>query len=374
MKIIQLIPLMRRAGAESVVSMLSYSLADAGHEVHLIVIGGINEYESDLKGKNVKVHILNLFYDNLRFFQFIRRSKIKWNLFKLIKEIKPDILHAHLSDSLVWAAFSIKKLKIKTFYTNHGLDTMLSDRGLRNWWLRRNFIRSVKITKCHLLAVSNSVARYIEDNLDLLRGSVLVQNNLIDLKRFYPLVRNNEKKKIIEILMIGTLYPLKKFDVGIKAMEFLKEIDNLILIIIGDGPERQDLERIANLSCCSERIEFLGIRKDVPDLLRNAFAVWLLSEREGMPMTVLEAMASGVPVIATDVPGINELVQNEVNGLIVPINDSQTVAEKTKRIIIDAQLRNNLIKCGLETAKKYSLEIILNQHIKLYMSGKMKNI
>jgi glycosyltransferase involved in cell wall biosynthesis len=89
-------------------------------------------------------------------------------------------------------------------------------------------------------------------------------------------------------------------------------------------------------------------------------------------MASLEAMASGVPLVATDVPATNELVRDGENGLLVPLDDPKAVARATERVFSDAALRRKLIAGGLETAKRFSLEKVVESHLKMYAEAVMK--
>jgi len=167
---------------------------------------------------------------------------------------------------------------------------------------------------------------------------------------------------------VGTLYPLKRVHIGIQALKILSAaFPEITLDIAGDGPERPHLEALTRSLGIEPRVSFLGVRRDIPQLLRAAEVLWLLSEREGMPMTMLEAMASGVPVVATDKPGTNEFIRDGDNGLLVPLDDPQAVAEATSRIWRDTQLSARLRENGLTYVKQFDLPNIVNQHLEHYM-------
>jgi glycosyltransferase involved in cell wall biosynthesis len=114
------------------------------------------------------------------------------------------------------------------------------------------------------------------------------------------------------------------------------------------------------------RVEFLGVRRDIPDLLREAGVVWHLSKSEGGPMVALEAMAAGVPVVATDVPGTADLVKDGVNGLLVPLGDPAAVAAATRRLWADDALRRRLMEGGRATADEHRMERVGAEYVEHY--------
>jgi glycosyltransferase involved in cell wall biosynthesis len=365
MKVVQVLPSMRRAGAESVVAMLSRGLAEAGHESHLVVISNRFEYERELKRSNVKIHVLGLLDGRLRFFQRLKRYQIEQKLYHVFKSIEPDILHTHLSHSLLWAAPAIKTLGLTCFYTSHGIDPTLRGDGYRNRWRRTEFIEAVMSTRCRLLAVSNSCAKQLERNLGPDIGTVGTQPNPVDLERFHPGTTPPSSLSPV-VFMIGTLYEVKRVRIGIRAVAALKSLPGLHLRVVGDGPERRSMGEMVEALDCASRVEFLGLREDVPELLRSANILWLLSEREGMPMVALEAMASGVPVIATDVSGTNELIQDGINGLLVPLDNPNAVADATLRLLRDPTLVCYIAEGGLRTARRFNLQAVVKQHLRRY--------
>jgi len=105
-----------------------------------------------------------------------------------------------------------------------------------------------------------------------------------------------------------------------------------------------------------ERIHFLGYRSDMPDLLRAADIFTLPSHREGMPRSIIEAMLSGLPVVATDIRGSREEVVDGKTGLLVPVNDSRALADALNRLVSDAALRTAMGRDGLERARVHFVE------------------
>ena len=139
------------------------------------------------------------------------------------------------------------------------------------------------------------------------------------------------------------------------------------LVIIGDGPERTALETLADDLGVADRIHWAGHRRDVPALL-PAFDLYIQpSLHEGMPNTILEAMAAGLPVVATAVGGTPEVVVDGVTGLLVPPRDSNALVEAMAMLLSDQNLRYRMGRAGQERVKgQFSLERMVRQTQALY--------
>jgi glycosyltransferase involved in cell wall biosynthesis len=134
------------------------------------------------------------------------------------------------------------------------------------------------------------------------------------------------------------------------------------LEIVGDGPERAELEALT-----TERSHLLGERTDVPDLLARASVFVLSSRSEGLPISVLEAMAAGLPIVASDVGGLRELVEDGVSGVLVPPGDAGALAAALTRLVADAELRRAMGEASRARAEQlFDLPRFRQAHLELY--------
>jgi glycosyltransferase involved in cell wall biosynthesis len=137
-------------------------------------------------------------------------------------------------------------------------------------------------------------------------------------------------------------------------------------LIAGDGPEREQLETEARQLGLASSVEFLGERNDIPDLIRSSDLFVLSTRSEGLPMSVLEAMAAGLPVVASEVGGIPELVDAET-GVLVPPEDPAALSTAVERLLADQGLRARLGAAGRARAEeRFDLESWGRAHIRLY--------
>lgn len=137
------------------------------------------------------------------------------------------------------------------------------------------------------------------------------------------------------------------------------------LLLVGDGSERIALEAIVRRSRIP-RVHFLGFRRDVPRILAEADIVTLVSRREGLPRAIMEAMAMGKPVVATDVRGCRDLVDHGRTGLLVQTGNVRELVGALKRLIEDVDLRGRLGAAGLERIQAYSLGTTVKEMVAIY--------
>lgn len=137
------------------------------------------------------------------------------------------------------------------------------------------------------------------------------------------------------------------------------------LLLVGAGPMREALEkRVANLGL-EAAVQFLGYRRDVPTLLRAADALLLLSEREGLPRSVMEAMALGVPVVGTDIRGTRDLLEGGA-GQLVAVGDVDGIVEAVRRIAHDPEVAARATRSARTKVQAYSLEEVLAAYDTMY--------
>lgn len=156
--------------------------------------------------------------------------------------------------------------------------------------------------------------------------------------------------------LIGAIGPLerrKRLKDTIWAADLLKVIrGDVHLLILGDGPHRQRLEKFRDQVRIGDKVHFLGERGDVPDLLPHLDVLWATGEYEGQCNAILEAMAAGVPVVASDIRGNRDLVLPEQTGYLVPVGDRAGFARRANRLLDDAPLAARLGRAGRERAER----------------------
>lgn len=201
---------------------------------------------------------------------------------------------------------------------------------------------------------SGDVERYIVDAYRAPRERIRVVQNGIDTERFHP-PGPDDVVAHEHVVTVGRLVRQKNHSLFLEAAARLAaRRPSARFTIVGDGPLRADLQRHAEELGIAERVCFAGERTDVDVLLRQATVFWLTSLWEGMPNVVLEAMASGVPAVVTDVGGTRELIRDGVEGYVVATGALEPFVEHTARLFEDAAVRHALCSAARERALMFS--------------------
>jgi glycosyltransferase involved in cell wall biosynthesis len=163
------------------------------------------------------------------------------------------------------------------------------------------------------------------------------------------------------IMAIGRLCPQKGFDYAIKAFAlFARKHSHVKLVIVGGG-DGTVFRQQADKAGVADRLILTGFRDDISELVQAADIYWLTSRSEGVPNTMLEAMAAKVPVVAFDVSAVAEVVRNNTNGLLVPFEGIHEMAAATIRLIEDHDLRQRIGEAGCQTVRReFSLEKMID--------------
>jgi len=168
---------------------------------------------------------------------------------------------------------------------------------------------------------------------------------------------------------VASLKPAKRVDLLLRAVaRCIRANPGVRVLLVGDGPDRAELEQLARRIGMTERVVFAGIRDDVDDILRMS-DVLVLSSRVGtetFPNVVLEAMASGLPVVSTDVGSVREMI-DESCGLIVPPEDEDALAEAIGQLAADPEMRRRLGRRGREVVEeRFTLEAMCAKRERLF--------
>jgi glycosyltransferase involved in cell wall biosynthesis len=197
---------------------------------------------------------------------------------------------------------------------------------------------------------------------------VRIVPNGIDLERFIP--ADTPPAGPPRIVTVGRLVAQKNHRLFLTAAAELHALrPEVRFAIAGDGPMRRELEAEAARLGVSEVIDFLGERGDVEDVLRGATLFWLTSSWEGMPNVLLEAMACGVPVIASDVSGVRDLIGESAAGVVVPPGQASAWVESSVRFLEDERRYLAARQAARERAGAFSLPKMVQRTTEVYFEA-----
>lgn len=358
-RILFIIPTLDRSGAEKQLTLLATRLPRDEFEVEVCALTRGGPYEAELRVAGIPVTVLN------------KRMKLDpaaaWKLSRLIGRGRFDIVHTWLF-AANWHGRAMAWLR--------GVPILVASERCADEWKG-----SLELTLDRMLAprtdaiIGNSRAVldfYAAHGVDP-NKLVLIPNGIVAepppvVDRRLVLKQLDVEADAQVVGYVGRLWPQKRVRDLIWAIEVIRNIKSKItLLVIGDGPERLDLVDYAEKVTIQDRIRFLGHREDVPRLLAAMDVFVLPSEFEGMPNAVMEAMNAGLPVVATNIPGNDELVVDGETGFLVPVGDTKALASRVNRLLDDSVLRSSLGQAGQRRVRdQFSVERMLEGHVKLY--------
>jgi glycosyltransferase involved in cell wall biosynthesis len=284
-------------------------------------------------------------------------------LYRLLRQQRPGVLHASSSKAGVIGRLAAAAARVPVrIFTVHGW-AFSAHSGLASAlyrWADRIAGRATTATIC----VSQ------RERADGLRartcraGSTVVIPNAVDVDA-YP--RALLERAVPRLISVGRLAPPKDWSTLLAALAALDPDAFAEVVIVGEGRERGRLEAELAARSLDRRARLLGERDDVPELLSGADVFVLASRSEGLPLSVIEAMAAGLPVVASDVGGLRELVRDGETGVLVPPGDPAALADALRPLLIDHELRRRLGRAGRERAKAlFDLSAFRRAHLELY--------
>jgi glycosyltransferase involved in cell wall biosynthesis len=260
---------------------------------------------------------------------------------------KYDIVHTHLFD---WQGRVVARLAgIPIIVTTYHLVTDWDTTG--GLYSRFRIYLDSMTSKLNdkIIVVSDDVRRSAVESGKISAERIITIQNGIDVDSFSSLGDKGDLRSelgLIDrlvVLAIGRLVEQKGHTYLIEAAEILKEeFPNISVLIVGEGPLRKTLESKIKSSKLEDNVTLLGPRRDIPDLLALSDVYVMPSLFEGLPITLLEAMAAGKPIVTTEVDGIHGVLRNKIEGLLVPPMDKASLARALSSLLSNKSLASSL--------------------------------
>jgi glycosyltransferase involved in cell wall biosynthesis len=314
--------------------------------------------------------------DGLKVVRLGRRPGFDWRCVRQLSTLfaieEIQIVHAHQYTPFAYSlATRFFGRRPPVLFTEHG--RFYPDYpSLKRKWFNNALVGS----RDRIVAVGKSVRQALIDNEGLSPKRVRVIYNGISVSQETgaSIDRRAVRRSLgagdddFIVLQVARLDPIKDHKTAIRAFQRAVQVDPRIrLMIVGDGMERAAIEREIDDCSLEKSVLLLGPRNDVPKLLAAADAFLLTSVSEGIPVTVIEAMAVGVPVVATAVGGMPELITDRVSGLLVPAGDVIGIADALIEISRDEELRNSLaLRAKKEAENNFSEDRMIASYDQIY--------
>ena len=356
-------------GSGIVATELGKALSKKGHEIHFIT------YSEPVRLGELRK---NIFYHEVRtsdypLFKFTPYEQVLTSkLVDVVKFERLDLLHVHYAIPHASAAYMAQQIlkdqgvEIPFVTTLHGTDiTLVGKDPSFEPVINFSINKSNRVT-----AVSKNLKKETFELFDI-KNKIEVIPNFICLKE-YKLDNNDYYKKRFApknekvICHVSNFRKVKRIEDVIIAFEGIsKEID-VKLLLVGDGPERARLEQISRNSKFSKNIFFLGSLKSTKEVLNISDLFILPSSKESFGLSALEAMACGVPVIASDSGGIPEVISHGESGLLNSVGDTYQMTKNALKLLSNDSLLERFKTNAYQQAMKFDIEVILPKYEKLY--------
>jgi glycosyltransferase involved in cell wall biosynthesis len=280
---------------------------------------------------------------------------------RLVRELRPEVVHSYsfyTNFAAYWGARGIHIIALGSVRNDFTLD-----KESAGSWLGRLSARWPHNQICNSSAAAETARR---SQSHFVPRRLYVVRNGLDLERFRSFPMATERP--VCILGVGYLLPYKRWDRLLTAALELKQRGfDCLIRIAGDGPLRQDLEKQAQDLGVAGRVEFIGHTDDIPSLLADATFLVHTSDNEGCPNAVMEAMACGRAVVATDAGDVPSLVEDGKTGFIVHRGDTTTLVERIMRLITDRELCRCMGEAGRAKAEgEFAMDRLVEETLAVY--------
>lgn len=269
-----------------------------------------------------------------------------------------ELLHTHNFAPLIYGGLAARLAGIPVVNTRHGRAPLKAPR-----WVWR--------CQSQVVSVSQDALQELQKHNALNGTPVDVIYNGIDVSAFRTLSKGKkrvENRFVKRMGMIARLSPEKDHRILLRAFQLiLLKHPHMELWILGDGPLREALESEVWNQGLREQVRFLGFRQDIPDILEKLDIFVLATKMEGLSMTLLEAMAAGLPVVASSVGGNPEVVVDGETGFLVPAGDAAALADAVVRLLEDLSLSQRMGSAGRRRVEEhFSIEKMVKRYVQLY--------
>ena len=349
-------------------------LIDQGHEVG-VACNIVQEVDYELTRMAYRIHPIPFQRNPLKKDNILAYKEIK----RVIFDEGYEWVHVHTPVASFLTRFACRNRKdLKVLYTAHGFH-FFKGAPAKNWIIYY-LLEKIAARWTDTLITMNDEDYDSAKKLKLKnKNSVYKVRGIgLDLNKFLPQkveTKNGLREEYhyhrddFILIYVGELSYRKHQDLLIEAIGRVKgEIPNIKLLLVGDGELAAQYKELVVKLELEKTVEFLGYRKDIPHLIRLSDVAISTSRQEGLPVNVMEAMSTGLPLIVTDCRGNRDLVRHGSNGFVVGVDDTEACAEAIKQLYHSKELRSQFAKESRRKIQEYSIDHVIQDMKKIYLN------
>lgn len=351
MKILQVIPYFCFGGAETMCENLTYALKAMGHEVQVV---SLYNDRTPIAARMEEAGVQIIYLDKKLGLDVSMVGKLR----KIMMQFQPDVVHTHLN-IIKYAALAAKLAGVKRcVHTVHNVaDKEAESRSqmlINGTYFRLGW--SVPV------ALSPLVKQSILDFYNL-KDAPMVYNG-VDLSRCMQ--KTDYSLHGPTLIHVGRFNEQKNHECVLAAFQIiLKAYPDATLKLLGDGERMEEIKKLAAAMGIAQRVIFVGSTTDVYPYLQEADVFMLPSKYEGMPMTVIEAMGTGLPIVASNVGGLSDMIDDGRSGFLVDV-DAKATAEAVLKLLQSQSLRESFGREAKADSNQFSAQTMAEEYLKLY--------
>lgn len=344
-------------GASVHLLTLAEAMLKKGHQVEVLV-GGKGPFFEMLRDWAIPVFSIPHLVRRIDpFFDLLAYREIK----KKLLDLKPDLLHVHSSKAGILGRYVAYRMQIPSLFTAHGFSFTEGVSLLRRGFYRRVERQAAKWGK-GIIAVSDYDRRLaLKLGVCSEEQIIVIPNGISDITSD---LRADPSIQPPHLIMVARFDKQKDQSFLLKALGELKDLP-WSLEFVGDGPLKDEVEALSRKLHLEDKVLFLGFRKDVPERMANSQIFLLISNWEGFPISIIEAMRAGLPVISSDVGGCRELVADHENGFLVARGDMDHLIRCIRTLLTNPIMR---VKMGNKGRLEYERKLTDREMIERILS------
>jgi glycosyltransferase EpsD len=348
-------------------------LIEQGNEVG-VAFNTIQEVSSELIKYGCKIHQIEFQRNPIKKENFTAYKKI----YKIVSEEGYELVHVHTPVASFFTRLACRNMKhVKMLYTAHGFH-FFKGAPKKNWAIYHT-LEKIAARWTDGVITMNDEDFHSAKKLKLRKKDSIykVHGVGLDLNKFFhhtPEKKNRLRKEYkyneedFILIYVGELSYRKHQDLLIEAIsKLINKLTNVKLLLVGEGELESDYKELVEKLGLEKHVKFLGYRKDIHNLMAISDIAVSTSRHEGLPVNVMEAMATELPLVVTNCRGNRDLVRSGVNGFVIGVDDAEACANSIEKLYHSKELRKEFGEKNRGTIQVYSVENVLSEMKEIYV-------